>query len=115
LSNFVIQCFFEEGALIPKEETDEWHFIAGEEDLSIEDAKTEQIGMASKIIIHPSYNPDYFTNDIAIVLLKEPFKYNYYVQPLSIGKPAIQAIAGGGSLYIIKFTVKFTVLKTDSG
>jgi hypothetical protein len=65
------------------------------------------------VIIHPGYDPIGFVDDIAVVLLKSPFKYNKYVQPISIGRPPVEAIPGGTSLQPIELKWKILELQTN--
>ncbi len=95
-ANVFSQCFFEGKRPIPRSTLDKFTYVAGEESLYYED-NNEQIGYPYKVIIHPAYDPNGFVDDIAIVLLKNPFKYNKYVQPISIGNPPVEAIPGGTS------------------
>ncbi|XP_075139713.1 ovochymase-2 [Leptodactylus fuscus] len=37
-----------------------------------------------KVFIHPEYNPSSRDNDVALILLAEPFQYNSYVQPICL-------------------------------
>ena len=55
----------------------------------------EQVGRLYELFIHPKYDPLNFINDIAVIKLKTRFTYNEFVQPITIGKPAIEAKAGG--------------------
>ena len=71
-----------------------YDLIVGEHNFKFDEGN-EQIGYPAKIIIHPSYSPQVYIGDIAIVKIKKNLKYNRYIQPISIGRPAVQAIPGG--------------------
>ena len=38
----------------------------------------------SKVIVHPSYNPTYWRNDIALMKLSAPITYSNYILPVCI-------------------------------
>ena len=45
---------------------------------------SEQVIQASKVISHPNWNMQTLENDIALIKLKNPAKYNKYVYPICL-------------------------------
>lgn len=56
---------------------------------------TEQIRHIERIIVHPNYYYLTTTNDIAIVKVNTPFRFNTYVSPVCLPKDKLQAGQNG--------------------
>ena len=59
-----------------------WHNIRGVP------PKQGQVRRKATIILHPGYKEPSWDNDIALLLVDEPFVFNSYVQPVCVSRQA---------------------------
>lgn len=71
-------------------------------------ASTTQSRRVSKITSHPSYQPDQFHDDIAILIVQQSFTQNAAIEPIALTLPrtatpvdTICVTTGWGSLYYV--------------
>ncbi|XP_060607061.1 prostasin-like isoform X2 [Ruditapes philippinarum] len=62
---------------------DEWQVFVGKHHTNVKD-KNEQSYTISKFIPHERFDRNTLMNDIALIVLKEPIKFNPYVRPICL-------------------------------
>ena len=102
-------CFYGKKVKMEDYELRDYEYVAGEHDTRSEEG--EQRRVMSKLIIHPNYVHKSGLNDIAIVLVSQPFKFNNRIQPIPIGYPPI--VAENGKFYKVVFTVSIAYVLTS--
>jgi len=90
-------CFYESSGKISDRILSQYSFVAGEHSFRHKEG-TEQIGIPKEVVTHPNYNPKQYEFDIAVIKLQTQYTYTYSVQPISIGKPPVEAVADGKSI-----------------
>jgi len=63
--------------------------VAGEHNLKAMEG-SEQVGEIAEFIVHPGYSDDDTINDIALLRLKNPLKFNEMVQPACLPKASMR-------------------------
>lgn len=63
--------------------------VAGEHNLQVEEG-TEQVREIQEFIVHPGYSDDNTVNDIALLHLKTPLKFDAMVQPACLPKTSMK-------------------------
>ncbi|XP_041032784.1 trypsin-3-like isoform X1 [Carcharodon carcharias] len=74
----------------------------GDHDTNVHEGTEQYIG-ASKVIIHPHYNPQTLDNDVMLVKLSSPVQFNSYVRPIELSSSCPTAglqclVSGWGNL-----------------
>ena len=75
--------------LFPRKDRDVYTITAGVHNISAYDPlralpQSAQVRQKATIILHPGYNKTSWDNDIALLLVDEPFVFNSYVQPVCV-------------------------------